>query len=95
MRGKLHQLSTSGGLLHLENPLDEKIVVEIVFHLGTATVRERVQTLFPMWATHGWLQPFRFVDLSETSQNVLETNLQSFLDRMTVDAAPDSDGFSE
>jgi len=63
VRGKLHQLSTSGGVLHLESSLDEKITVDLVFHLGSATIRERAQTLFPMWATQGWLQPFRFTGL--------------------------------
>jgi hypothetical protein len=81
VRGKLHQLSTSGGVLHLESSLDEKIAVDLVFHLGSATIRERAQTLFPMWATQGWLQPFRFTGLSENSRTALEINLQSFLDR--------------
>jgi len=27
LRGKLHQLSTTGGLMHLEKPLDEKLKV--------------------------------------------------------------------
>jgi hypothetical protein len=81
VRGKLHQLSTSGGVLHLESSLDEKITVNLVFHLGSATIRERAQTLFPMWATQGWLQPFRFTGLSENSRTALETNLQSLLDR--------------
>ena len=81
VRGKLHQLSTSGGVLHLEGPLDEKIAVDLVFHLGSATIREQAQTLFPMWATQGWLQPFRFTGLSANGRTALETNLQSFLDR--------------
>src|ERR1700733_9366819 len=63
VRGKLHQLSTTGGLMHLETPLDENLEVELIFQLGETTVRERAQMMFPMWATQGWLQPFRFVDL--------------------------------
>src|ERR1700704_6555915 len=81
VRGKLHQLSTSGGVLHLESSLDEKIAVDLVFHLGSATIREQAQTLFPMWATQGWLQPFRFTGLSENGRTALDVNLQSFLDR--------------
>jgi hypothetical protein len=38
--------------------------------------------LFPMWATQGWLQPFRFVELPEANRNVLETNLRSFVQRL-------------
>ena len=41
VRGKLHQLSTTGGLMHLEKPLDEKLEVELIFHLGETTIREK------------------------------------------------------
>ncbi len=87
VRGKLHQLSTSGGLMHLEKPLDEKVEVELIFHLGSVTLREKVQMLFPMWATQGWLQPFKFVGLSEASKNDLEANLRSFVKSMQNAAA--------
>ena len=79
VRGKLHQLSTSGGLVHLEKPLDEKLKVEFIFHLGSTTILQRAEIMFPMWATQGWLQPFRFVELPEASKNVLETSLLSFV----------------
>jgi hypothetical protein len=78
VRGKLHQLSTTGGLMNVEKPLDEKLEVELIFNLGKTTIRERAEILFPMWATQGWLQPFRFIDLPEDSKNVLETSLLSF-----------------
>jgi hypothetical protein len=81
LRGNLHQISTTGGLLHLEKPLDEKLVVELIFHLGGTTVREKAQMMFPMWATQGWLQPFRFVELPERSKGALETTLRSFVPR--------------
>ena len=81
VRGKLHQLSTTGGLMHVEKPLDEKLKVELIFHLGKTTIREQAEMMFPMWATQGWLQPFRFVDLPETSKNALETTLLSFVQR--------------
>jgi hypothetical protein len=79
VRGKLHQLSITGGLLNVDKPLDEKLKVEIIFHLGETTIRERAEMLFPMWATQGWLQPFRFIDLPEENKNILETNLQAFI----------------
>jgi hypothetical protein len=79
IRGKLHQLSISGGLVHLEKPLDEKLKVEFIFHLGNTTVRERAEIMFPMWATQGWLQPFRFVELPEATRSALETTLLSFI----------------
>lgn len=82
VRVKLHQLSTTGGLMHLEKPLDEKLHVELIFHIGEATIREKAEMLFPMWATQGWLQPFRFLDMSEASKNTLEASLQSFLQQL-------------
>lgn len=79
VRGAFHQLSTSGGVIHLEKPLDEKLEVELIFHLRETTIRGKAQMLFPMWATQGWMQPFRFVDLSEANRQTLDTNLKSFL----------------
>ena len=34
IRGRMNQLSVNGGLLSLEQPLDEGIEVTVVFHLG-------------------------------------------------------------
>jgi len=79
VRGKLHQLSTTGGLVHVEKPLDEKLQVEFVFHLGETTIREKAEMMFPMWATQGWLQPFRFVGITEANQRILETNLRALM----------------
>jgi hypothetical protein len=75
VRGKLHQISTTGGLVNVEQPLDEKLQVELIFQLGDTTVREKAEMLFPMWATQGWLQPFRFLDLPESNKDILETKL--------------------
>jgi hypothetical protein len=79
-RGKLHQLSITGGLLHLENPLDEGIKVEVIFHVGSSTVRCKARMLFPMWATKGYLQPFEFADLGEEDRSNLQADLQRLLD---------------
>jgi hypothetical protein len=79
LRAAFHQLSTSGGVIHLEKPLDEKLEVELIFHLGQTTIRGKAQMLFPMWATQGWMQPFRFVDLSDANRETLDTNLKSFI----------------
>jgi hypothetical protein len=81
LRGKLHQLSTTGGLVNVEQPLDEKLQVELIFQLGDATIREKAEMMFPMWATQGWLQPFRFVDLPDENKKILETNLHLFIQR--------------
>jgi hypothetical protein len=79
VRGKLHQLSITGGLMNLEKTLEEKLEVELIFHLGETTVREKAQMMFPMWATQGWMQPFRFLDLPPETKTHLETTLQSFM----------------
>ena len=79
LRGKLHQLSVTGGLLNVEKPLDEKLKVELIFRVGEATIRQKAEMLFPMWATQGWLQPFRFIELPPDSREALEKNLQAFM----------------
>jgi hypothetical protein len=79
VRAAFHQLSTTGGVIHLEKPLDEKLEVQLIFHIGATTIRGKAQMLFPMWATQGWMQPFRFVDLSDESRESLDANLKSFL----------------
>lgn len=79
VRAAIHQLSTSGGVIHFEKPLDEKLEVELIFHLQKTTIRSKAQMLFPMWATQGWMQPFRFVNLAEASREILDTQLKAFL----------------
>jgi hypothetical protein len=81
IRVPLHQLSTSGGLLMLENPLDEGIKVEVMFHVGSCTVRSNAVMLFPMWATQGCIQPFEFSDLADDDRSKLEADLQKYLDQ--------------
>src|SRR6266852_6866523 len=76
IRAALHQLSTTGGVIHLDKPLDEKVEVELLFHIDGSTIRGKAQMLFPMWATQGWLQPFRFTALSETCHNALDASLK-------------------
>ena len=79
VRAAIHQLSTSGGVIHLEKPLDEKLEVELIFHIREATLRGKAQMLFPMWATQGWMQPFRFVDMPDADRETLDGKLKSFV----------------
>ena len=79
IRSRLSQLSTNGGLLSLESPLDESIGVTVLFHIGVTSVRCRARMMFPMWATQGCLQPFRFVELSEESRNGLTRELEALV----------------
>lgn len=68
--------------MHLEKPLDEKLHVEVIFQLGETTIREKAEMMFPMWATQGWLQPFRFIDLPEATRIALEASLLQFVQRL-------------
>jgi hypothetical protein len=79
LRGAFHQLSITGGVIHLEKPLEEKLEVELIFHLREKTIRSKAELLFPMWATQGWMQPFRFIDLPDVSRKLLDEGLKSFL----------------
>ena len=79
IRAWLHQLSFTGGLLHLDAPLDEGIKAEVMFHVGGSTIRSKAAMLFPMWATQGCLQPFEFADLGEDDRLKLKADLEKFL----------------
>jgi hypothetical protein len=79
IRARLHQLSFTGGLLHLDAPLDEGIKAEVMFHVGGSTVRSKAAMRFPMWATKGCLQPFEFTDLGEDDRLKLKADLEKFL----------------
>jgi len=79
VRARLHQLSFTGGLLHLEKPLEEGIKVEVMFHVGNCTIRSQASIRFPMWATQGYLQAFEFSGLEEEARRRLELDLQKFL----------------
>jgi hypothetical protein len=87
VRSAIHQISVTGGVVHLEKPLDENLTVEMIFHMGGATIRAKVQLLFPMWATQGWMQPFRFLELSNEGRENLSAGLKSLVGDKTSNAA--------
>jgi hypothetical protein len=91
LRARLSQLSTNGGLLSLDRPLDESIAVTLIFHLGSTSVRNRARMLFPMWATQGCLQPFRFMELSDEGRSGLARELH----RLVRAGAPEEDENAE
>jgi hypothetical protein len=81
---RLHQVSTSGGLLHVDEPLDEGIKVELAFHVGKSTVRGKARLFFPMWATQGCLQPFAFDNLADEDIRGLQADLEKLLKASTL-----------
>jgi hypothetical protein len=91
VRAKLHQISVTGGLLHMEKPLDEGIPIEVMFHLCSTTVRCPARALFPMWATQGYLQPFEFQNLAEKDRDQLQADLDGLLQSSVATVmAPDA-----
>jgi hypothetical protein len=80
---KTLRISITGGLLELATYLDEGVTVSLTLHLGTRTVRGKAATLFPMLATQGYLQPFRFTDLRDEDCRTLETEVRELLKQAT------------
>jgi hypothetical protein len=79
IHARMNQLSTNGGLLSFEKPLDEGIRVTVLFHIGATSVRCHAKMLFPMWATQGCFQPFRFLELNEESRAALARELEALV----------------
>jgi len=73
------RLSTTGGLLELANCLDEGVSVNLTLHLGSRAVRGKAAMLFPMCATQGYLQPFRFTDMRDEDRFALQTEIRELL----------------
>lgn len=76
---KALRISITGGLLEMATHLDEGVSVTLTLHLVSRTVRGKAATLFPMCATQGYLQPFRFTDLRHEECRALETEIRELL----------------
>jgi hypothetical protein len=76
---KTLRLSTTGGLLELANCLDEGIAVNLTLHLDSRPVRGKAAMLFPMSATQGYLQPFRFTELRDEECRALDVEIRQLL----------------
>jgi len=79
VRARINQLSVNGALLSLENPLNERIRVTLLFHIGFATIRCPSEMLFPMWATQGCLQPLKFLEMPENDRACLARELEALV----------------
>ena len=80
LRAKLHELSVSGGLLHLRQALKDGVHLEMAFHLPSGIVRASGETLRAEWATRGCLQAFRFTRLEERDRKSLHEAVQKLLE---------------
>jgi len=79
IRARLHQISGSGGVLQITDALDEAAKVDLIFHLGSTTWRNQAEMLGAMWSTQGFLQPFRFLGLSEEHRSRLIHEIETLL----------------
>jgi hypothetical protein len=66
-------------LLELPNCLDEGVSVSLTLHLGSRPVRGKAAMLFPMRATQGYLQPFRFTEMRDEECSALDVEIRELL----------------
>jgi hypothetical protein len=85
VRGKLRELSATGGLLALAKPLNKGEFVELAFPTNNGAVQGMAEILEPkVKASSGCLQPFRFIALEDEASNSLQMVLESLQDRVTA-----------
>lgn len=83
VRGRLYELSATGGVLALAKPLDTGEFVELAFPTNNGSVRGMAEILEPkVKASSGCLQPFRFIALEDEASNSLQMVLESLQDRL-------------
>jgi len=85
VRGKLRELSATGGLLVLAKPFDKGEFVELAFPTNNGSVQGMAEILEPrVEGSSGCLQPFRFIALEDGASNSLQMALASLQDRVTA-----------
>ena len=85
VRGKLRELSATGGLLVLAKPLDKGEFVELAFPTNNGSVQGMAEIREPrVEGSSGCLQPFRFIALEDGASNSLQMALESLQDRVTA-----------
>lgn len=78
MPAKLHEVSSTGGLLLLSKALEQGDFVEVAFKTDHGVVRGMAELLaVRRRSTSGCLQPFRFVALEDDAHNRLRMTLES------------------
>lgn len=78
VRAKLQVISVTGGLLNLPSPLDQGLLVKLMFLTGAGTVLGTVEMLPSVSSS---LQPFRFVTIGEDDERRLRDVIQSSVDQ--------------
>ncbi len=82
VQGRLQVISTTGGLLGLEKPLNQGIHVKLMFLTGKGSVYGAAEMLPPV----SWVQqPFKFTKLHNDDQARLKAAIQLSLDQSRND----------
>ena len=85
VRAKLHELSTTGGLLVLSNALEQGDFVEVSFQTSHGIVRGMAELLSVRRKSQsGCLQPFRFVALEDEDHTRLLMTLESLRNQTLI-----------
>ena len=85
VRAKLHELSTTGGLLVLSKALEQGVFVEVAFQTSHGIVRGMAEVLSARSKSKsGCLQPFRFVALEDEDHTRLRMTLESLRDQTLI-----------
>ena len=85
VRAKLHELSTTGGLLVLSKALEQGDFVEVAFQTSHGIVRGMAELLSARRGSKsGCLQPFRFVALEDEDHSRLRMTLESLRDQTLI-----------
>ena len=89
IRGKLHDLSATGGLLLLSEAFEQGDFVELAFPTSAGTVHGMAELLATKQESpSGCLQPFRFVALDDENHATLHKALESLLYQTLVVPRP-------
>ncbi len=85
VRGKLHELSSTGGLLLLPNALEQGDFVEVAFQTGQGMIRGMAEILsLRSKSASGCLQPFRFIAVDDEDHTRLRMTLDSLSNQTVI-----------
>ena len=82
VRAKLHELSTTGGLMIVSKALEQGDFVEVAFQTSQGIVHGMAELLSPRCeSASGCFQPFRFIALDDQDHSRLCMVLDSLFDQ--------------
>lgn len=81
---KLRRVSLTGGLLDLAVYVEERLTVSLTLPVGSGIVQARAELLFPLRTMIGYLQPFRFLSMSEDQLPILNREINQLLKQARI-----------